>query len=71
MTHMLEPTLAEFDRQLEIVRAKPEGEERKRAMDELRAEWLPVLKEMRATTLYRSRLRRPRFRGVGVFIGFD
>jgi hypothetical protein len=71
MTTKLEPRLAEFDRQLEIVRAKPEGEERRRAMDELRAEWLPVLREMRAKTLPRPRRRRPRFRGVGVFIGFD
>jgi hypothetical protein len=71
MTTTLEPRLAEFDRQLEIVRAKPEGEERQRAMDELRAEWLPVLREMRAKTLSRPRRRRPRFRGVGVFIGFD
>jgi hypothetical protein len=69
MTTKLEPRLAEFDRQLESARAKPEGEERQRAMDELRAEWLPVLREMRAEAL--PRRRRPRIRGVGVFIGFD
>lgn len=67
----VEPTLAEFDRQLEIARAKPEGEQRRRAMDELSAEWLPILREMRAKSLSGPRRRRPRFRGVGVFIGFD
>lgn len=70
MATRLSPALAEFDRQLERAQAKPEGELRERAMDDLQQEWLPILRGMREEAL--ARRRRPRrLRGVGIFFGYD